>query len=362
MKRILPIFTLGLLMASCEIPFEIEQDGEPQIYLQCIAANGGVFVSPQYAAPVGQSVREGVSFDVDLQVNGQDVEATSQDGRLFTNSLLLKEGDEVSVQVKADGMAPASGHTRFIAKPLITDLTLEMVPKEEEGELSDLFKVGLKLDETPSPEEHYGLQIVCQTRSYYSDRNVEDKSFYLIPSYIRDESDSWSFNLEDYIQVNYDGCRLGGNEAYRPLTILPSKRFHGKTYYFYLGGYDEELLNEIRDSMPEGDTGMAGGGIVSGDVGEGGPSEGGEEDGDERKLLLQTARYEFILYRMSDEFFYYFKALYQSNFDFLSNMGLTPANFTYSNVSGGLGMVGSASSCSIETDWMLTFISELVVG
>ena len=362
MKRILSISALGLLLSACEIPFEIEQKGEPRIYVQCIAGNGSIYVTPQYAAPIGQPMRDNVSFDVALQVNGEDVATFSEDGKTFCNHTLLKEGDEVSVQVKADGIPSASGHTRYVPDPFIRDLSLEMVPTEEEDGISNTIKVGMKLDEEPSPDHHYGLQIICRTQSIYSDRSVEENTYYIIPSYIRDESETWGIDLEDYIQVNFDGQRLGDNAEYKPLTLIPPKRFQGKSYYFYLGGYDEEMLNEIRSSMPEGDTGMAGGGIVSGDVGEGGPSEGGEEGGDGRTLILERAQYKFILYRMSDEFFYFFKALYQSNFDFLSNMGLTPANFTYSNVSGGLGMVGAAGSCSLETDWMIVFISERAVG
>jgi len=366
MKRILSIFTLGLLLSACEIPFDIEQKGEPRIYVQCIAGNGGIYVTPQYAAPIGQPMRDNIPFDVELQINGEAVTTSSEDGRLFSNHTLLKEGDEVSVKVKADGVQPASGHTQYVADPFITDLNWEMVPKKEEGETSVLFKVGLKLDDAPIPDDHYGIQIICRTQNIYSDKTIENSTYYLIPSYIREESESWGFDLEDYVQVNFDGQRLGVNDAYRPLTLIPPKRIQGDSYYFYLGGYDEEMLNQIRNNMPEGDTGMAGGGIISGDVGEGGPTEGGgeggEEGGDERILVVQRAQYKFILYRMSDEFFYFFKALYQSNFDFLSNMGLTPANFTYSNVSGGLGMVGAAGSCTAETDWVITFISGQVVG
>jgi len=366
MKRILTLSALGLLLSACEIPFEIEQKGEPQIYVQCIAGNGSIYVTPQYAAPIGQPMRDNISFDVDLQVNGEDVATFSEDGKTFYNHTLLREGDEVSVKVKADGVQPASGHTQYVADPFITDLSLEMVPTDEEDGISNTVKVGIKLDEEPSPDEHYGLQIICRTQSIYSDRSVEENTFYIIPSYIRDESETWGIDLEDYIQVNFDGQRLGGNTEYKPLTLIPPKRIQGDSYYFYLGGYDEEMLNQIRNNMPEGDTGMAGGGIISGDVGEGGPTEGGgeggEEGGDERILVVQRAQYKFILYRMSDEFFYFFKALYQSNFDFLSNMGLTPANFTYSNVSGGLGMVGAAGSCTAETDWVITFISGQVVG
>ena len=44
----------------------------------------------------------------------------------------------------------------------------------------------------------------------------------------------------------------------------------------------------------------------------------------------------------------YAKAQYQSNFDFLSNMGLTPANFTYSNIRGGIGLIGAISTTRTE--------------
>ena len=57
--------------------------------------------------------------------------------------------------------------------------------------------------------------------------------------------------------------------------------------------------------------------------------------------------YTFTFCRLSEEFFLFAKALFQSNFDFLSNMGLIPANFTWSNVKGGLGVVGAVSSVTL---------------
>ncbi len=57
---------------------------------------------------------------------------------------------------------------------------------------------------------------------------------------------------------------------------------------------------------------------------------------------------QLILHRLSKEFYYYAKAQYQSNFDFLSNMGLTPANFTYSNIRGGIGLIGAISTTCTE--------------
>ena len=55
-----------------------------------------------------------------------------------------------------------------------------------------------------------------------------------------------------------------------------------------------------------------------------------------------------LLSRLSPEFYFFAKALYQSNFDFLANMGLVPANFTWSNVEGGMGFVGAISTVTLD--------------
>ena len=38
------------------------------------------------------------------------------------------------------------------------------------------------------------------------------------------------------------------------------------------------------------------------------------------------------------------KAQYLGNFDMLSNFGVSPPNFTYSNIRGGIGITGAMSS------------------
>ncbi len=85
---------------------------------------------------------------------------------------------------------------------------------------------------------------------------------------------------------------------------------------------------------------------MSGQVGGEGGGGGGEVDPSQIPVQC-TTRYYFVLFRLSPEFYYYARALYQSNFDFLANMGLVPANFTWSNVEGGLGFVGAVSYSSV---------------
>lgn len=331
MKRILYILTLGILASACEIPFEIEQEGLPKIYLQAIATQEGITALPLYAAPIGPGDVPEKDFQLSLLVNGTPVDALSP----------IAQGAQVTVRVSAPGMQSAEGSTTLVAAPVIANMEWEQV----QADSIDATRVHLTLQDAPQTDEHYAIQIVCNSSVTYLDGNTSETVFYTVPGYILSASESGSIDLEDFVQVNYKpGSTLGGSD-YAPLTLLESKHFKGREYSFYLNSYDQYILSGIRDSMPQGDTGIAGGGIVSGGVG--GELPGGGEGFDPSLIpVYAKSEYYIFMYRLSPEFYYYAKALYQSNFDFLSNMGLTPANFTYSNVAGGLGFVGSASASS----------------
>lgn len=350
MKKPLHILALALLTAilsACEIPFELRQDAQPKIYLQGIASGDSVVVTPLYAAPITTETAVHVpSLRVELRVNGQLRQAEQKEGRspFVSRGLALQEGDEVEVTVSGEGLQ-ATGRSFVPHQPRIEHMEWEEVQIDS----INAIRVRLTLDEAPGEDDFYGIRIPCRQTYYYLDGHEEQQLLYFTPGYILSAADSGNFDLEDFLQLNYDGNTLGSTGAYVPLTLLTRKQFEGKVYSFYLNSFDAGILQRIRDSLPEGETGMAGGGIVSGEVG-GDPGGNGEKDPWDPENLDPSqifyaidSEYRFEILRLSPEFFYYAKALYQSNFDFLSNMGLTPANFTYTNVEGGLGFVGAES-------------------
>ena len=350
MKKPLHILALALLTAilsACEIPFELRQDAQPKIYLQGIASGDSVVVTPLYAAPITTETAVHVpSLRVELRVNGELRQAEQKEGRapFVSRGLALQEGDEVEVTVSGEGLQ-ATGRSFVPHQPRIEHMEWEEVQIDS----INAIRVRLTLDEAPGEDDFYGIRIPCRQTYYYLDGHEEQQLLYFTPGYILSAADSGSFDLEDFLQLNYDGNTLGSTGAYVPLTLLTRKQFEGKVYSFYLNSFDAGILQRIRDSLPEGETGMAGGGIVSGEVG-GDPGGNGEKDPWDPENLDPSqifyaidSEYRFEILRLSPEFFYYAKALYQSNFDFLSNMGLTPANFTYTNVEGGLGFVGAES-------------------
>lgn len=352
MKKRLPIAVLtalAFLAASCEIPFELRQEALPKLYLQGIASGDSVVVSPLYAAPITTETAFHIpALRVELRVNGQLRQAEQKEGRapFVSRGLGLKEGDEVEVTVSGEGLQ-ATGHSFVPHRPRIEHLEWEPVQIDS----INAIRVRLTLDREPGDEDFLGIRIPYTKTFFYLDGHQDSLKLYTTPGYILTAADTGSFDLEDFLQLNYDGTTLGSSQAYIPLTLLTRKHFQGKVYSFYLQSFDTSLLQGIRDNLPDGETGMAGGGIVSGEVG-GNPGAGpgwdpsqwdpGEWDPSQIYYQVVT-RYRFEMLSLSPEFFYYAKALYQSNFDFLSNMGLTPANFTYTNVEGGLGFVGAES-------------------
>ena len=349
--HIIALTALAVLAGACEIPFELRQEAEPKIYFQGIASGDSVVVTPLYAAPITtETVIRVPSMQVELRVNGELRLAEQKEGRdaFVCRGLALKEGDAVEVTVSGEGLQ-ATGQTFVPRQPRIDKMEWEKVQVDS----VEAIQVRLTLDQAPGEGDFYGIRIACTQTFFYLDGHEEYNDFHDTPGYILTLADSGTFDLEDFVQVNYDGHTLGGNGSYEPLTLLTRKQFDGNVYSFYLNSFDASILQGIRDSLPEGETGMAGGGIVSGDVG-GNPGgedpENPEDEWDPAQIIYSIrSSYRFEILRLSPEFYYYAKALYQSNFDFLSNMGLTPANFTYTNVDGGLGFVGAELRTFSET-------------
>lgn len=343
MKKFLHILGLAALLSSCEIPFDLEEGGEPKIYMQCVAQQGCVYVTPQVAQPVSGKAVDVSSLEVEVWLDGEVIPALRRDGYYVADfGSRPEEGARVSVAVHGGGLETARGETRLVPAPNVVDYSWTQV----QVDTIDATQVSITLDHAPAEGEYYGIQILQADTIEYMDGSKQYYVAYLTPGYILTAAESVGFDLADFVQVNFDGFRLGGAD-YQPLTLLSDKHFDGATYRFYLNSFDTSILSGIRDNLPDSDTGIAGGGIVSGQVG--GEGGGGEVDPSKIPVRIETC-YCFILYRLSPEFYFYARALYQSNFDFLANMGLVPANFTWSNVTGGLGFVGAAASTNLYLD------------
>lgn len=326
MKHIGKLLALLAVTASCEIPFDIKQSGEDRIYVQCVADGGTVNITTHYARAVNSSHKAAPQTEIDLKVDGQSVALTREsDSRSSTAWLDIKEGARIEVSVRADGVNPATGATTVPPKPHITDITWERI----QVDTIDAVQVNMTLDHSPADDEHFGIRILQRNDVVYADGSTKTLLGYLTPGYVLTAADSGGMDLEDFIQINFDGKYLGGPD-YEPLTLVGKKQFNGQVYSFYINSFDSTILDRLRDMLPDG-----------GSDGKEKPETGTQDPGT-IPVSVKTS-YVFTLYSLSPEFQRYATALYRSNFDFLANMGLIPANFTWSNMEGGLGFTGAVN-------------------
>lgn len=357
-KRLLTIFCT-LLAASCQIPFELDNVSEPALYVQYIADAGkqnGMIVS--YAEPAfGALSAQKYPFaaeDVTLLVGGkavtvtEDTETSSWNGHMLNLSAVPSPGDEIELTVKGRGIQDAVARTVIPQPPVLSSVTMT----KQESDSSDVIRVSVRLDHAVKEGEKYGIK----ASSRYTYITLSGKGTpeapesvkidttitvgYFMPGQVASTADLNSLDLDSYASISYENGFLGdGLFSGEVMTLLADKQFIGDTYSFYINAFDSfsgSFFDEVNTAVPDFDIP---------------PGIPEEPDIPDFWVVLQSGmEYLFEVYSLSTEFYNYAKAQYLGTFNMLSNFGVTPPNFTYSNIYGGLGLVGGIAG--VTTDWI----------
>lgn len=367
-RRLLLMIACAAAAASCEIPFELDKVSEPAIYVQYIADAGkqnGMIVS--YAEPAfGTLSTQKYPFaaeDVKLMVGGkqaevvEDTEASSWNGHMLKLSAVPSPGDEIELTVKGRGIQDAVARTVVPKPPVLSSVTMT----KQATDSSNIFKVSLKLDHAVREGERYGLKasskftyIVLSGKgtptapeSVRIDTTITVS--YFMPGQVATTADLNSLDLDAYASIAYqDGFFGDGLFSGEIMTLIADRQFSGDTYSFYVNAMDSfsgdifDLVNT--NDFPDFE-------YPDEPYGPEGPEIPDYPDTPDFWIVLQDSQeYRFELFRLSAEFYNYAKAQYLGTFNMLSNFGVTPPNFTYSNIHGGLGLVGGIAS--VCTEWI----------
>ena len=340
---------LSVCLTACEYSFSLKDGTAPKIFVHCVAADGETHLLVQYAAPAyghSKTVFDFHPTSVVLTADGTPLalEEDAERPGLLHSSAALRPGEQVRVEVTADGMPSVSGTSTVPPLPVISGLSLEEVQQDT----LSATRVTLLLDHAPAEGEYYGLQIRTHTEDLYLEDGKPGRDSYdgySAPGQAFYGQELARIDLSDYIQVDFTGGLISGMAAAEPLAILSADKFDGAAYSFYMDSPDLQWIYDFADRSLPGEGGWDPEEFRNGDGN--GDGNGGETQ-PERILLYRKTTGQVILHRLSKEFWYYAKAQYQSNFDFLANMGLIPANFTWSNIRDGIGMIGAISTVRSE--------------
>ncbi len=394
MKKILHILPLLSLLAApaCEIPFALDNVSDPAFYVQYLPGAGMNqdimigYAEPAFEKPGG--VRYPFSSDnLKVLVNGKAAALSEKRNPDAWNRRILsvstdsplKPGDLVEVSISGEGLPSASSSTVIPQLPEVGSLSLEPVTRDS----SEAIQITLKMARKVEDGEYMGLKAKKRTTYIVAKVPVIDipdfpfdpsnpaipldvdgsdipsipgvtvdttvVETYFTPGQIASTADLNSLDLDAYTSVSFEnGFISAGLFSRQPLMLLSSRQFtDGDTYVFYANSFDSfDFGSIVFEPSEPSDT------EAPEDTDEDGSSEDPEEPQQPEYNYIPlgtTDEYCIEIYRLSDEFYNYAKAQYLVAFNMLSNFGVTPPNFTYTNVQGGLGVVAGLSG--VVTSW-----------
>lgn len=379
------VLKIGVLLAfaaalsSCEIPFALDDVSEPVIYVQYIPAGGSdapgmriAYADPAFGKDDGKRYSLSAG-DVLISVNGKamplDDSQIESDGNMFTlrPGCRFAPGDKVRVEVKGHGVKDIHAETTVPQMPEIASVVLEKVQRDS----SEATRVLMTLPSAVSDRDYYGLKTAIRTTAVSMtvpkmppmpqfrpsaafplpvQLDTTVSVIYTSAGQIATTADINNLDLDGFASISFEnGFISSGLFRGEPMMLLSSRRFDGAEYSFYVNSldsfswsdidfdFDEPVLPDEPEIPDEPDEPVD-------------PEEPEEPEMPDPKILISSKQeIRLELYRLSDELYNYCKAQYLVSFNMLSNFGVTPPNFTYSNIIGGIGIVGAMSVTT--SDW-----------
>ena len=311
MKKIIYLL-LTVVLSSCNYQFELDGvDAGEKLVLYCFPSNNDTTVI-QLSRSVPVNKKEPLdknmrNADIHFTVNGEEQaiywneESTSLlPAQCYYTLGKWKQDDCLQLQANVKDMPVITAKTLMPASFPLGEI--ELLPK---GGSEKLLQVRITFKDNATTSDYYGIRLVKKeiTRSD-GDENVSFNSV--------------EFDLKDEPLLNslsdLDEIFMFSDHFFQDLYIWDDAKIQGKEYTLRLN----------MDYQKDFDVDWA--------------------------RFSYSVQYKIYLYKLSPEFYNYFKALNNINNNDLGNHGFSSIIRHYTNVSGGIGVVGS---CRVaETEWL----------
>ena len=371
--RHLSIFLLLGCLGSCDYYFYPEGlDKDSKLYVQCIAGNSDTtFINIQKAMginSVGDIMPDVES--VSLRINGkespiekyvptppEDIPFGTKDTppepfypeeyvsyytlrlyNLWCTDAPVREGDQISLEVKAKGMQEVSATSVVPDKVVIKEINVAprctTVTSFDNTYTEDYVSLDISL-ENASADDYYGITIEQEQETVlsYDDGRSESytsKGYGRVIDWNADQGDVMSEiqgNGETWTEAYYNGWFIDsygrGLMKLFPGSLI--KDGHLKIDCSIL--LSEELESSYSEFDQQTGTWIPGGKMTS----------------------RRTGKFRLLFYKVSPEFYRFNRAQYLLENNALAELGLSPSTFSYTNVRGGFGVL-AALTCN-TTQW-----------
>ncbi len=283
---------LGAMMlsvvSSCEYKFDVTSPvKEPRMVMEgIIGLDGTDYIKLMKAVPVGGEPQDWRSFtvkDIHLSSNGEELSPEWDDVRTcYVLTDKVKAGSKLTFSLSTVSEPEISAAT-VMPSPVMPEWTYTVVDDELHWKM--------RLPEDASGDRKFALMSESSYLYELEDETpVERWSRCTINPENVSGADGAAVMFSALRQITYRTC---GEWDY-DLTLLREAELTDGVFYF------------ITTYNPE-------------------------------------SKYKMILLNLSEQAYGYFNALYNQDNNFLGRLGFSPANFAYTNVSGGYGVFGAVS-------------------
>lgn len=326
-RRISTTALAAILLTSCESIFDLNRLADENMFkMECmVVSQDTVALNLDIVVPLSGHDHQKPDIHqahVDVTIDGRPVllqKATGAEGNLPIGSLFfcseISPGSEIKVTAEHDEVKPMKAET--VMPGSFPDYDLIVNDLVADSELSEqLYEVEMRF--AADQEGFFGIELLVDS--------VEDTSgvFYGHKTYSCEIFDP------DAYEAASSGAIFGENPDWNSLTEVS---YNGHTLYMFKA----QSTNRFRFRY------SSEGNMIEYDYSYGYGDEYGYEETVTEVHYVNKCR--FRLYRISDEFYYYSIR----NINSLSSLGFSAPSQTYSNVTGGIGVL--AGMTLVETPW-----------
>lgn len=305
-KRILLALCSLCVLCSCEETFEIDsKGGSSRLFVQCYAGlEDTTFVYVKKAVPVNSSETSGFTLNnIGLKADGVPVELNKDSETLYWSTSTIASGAKLIFEAEAAGLPKVSASSRVPEK-----LDFHTEARIEKSSYAGRVLRMKAVFDKPLPENVYFGAVVMAHTTVISNSGVEDRYESIVPFSIGAVGGGLFDMMSSALEID-----LGGGKHVSVL-LFDSNDLIDSSICF-----NSDDLRIDDDSLPEGES-----------------------------WAEVVVEYSLGIYSFSKECYYYLQALNNQDRNFLAQLGLSPPNYSYSNVAGGYGVVAGLNLTSGE--------------
>lgn len=306
-------------LSSCRFHFDVSNNADPGVYMQAIISEQTAIIKVEYAAALGTALSDIPQVDVrDIEVRAnRELLELIPDRDRFILRRTLEEGERVSISADCGKMGKIKG-----SSVIPRDIVLKKASMTSENMMGVIVNtIEVTMDRQPLEDEYICVSVVRDTMVRVQPQVLESKGNF---TFMLSLDPIAGRDIEaPVIAMNRNGSINDSRAQTGTLTIIvPGKAFKDRRC---------TLMNtDMSQLIPPR------------------PGSGQTTPGESEQPKYEF-RYEVTAQAVSEEFYRYCLASSKSRTDFLGQMGLAPAQFAWSNVDGGFGVIaGRARGLTID--------------